>query len=225
MKRNKIAIFLVSFFILLCAVFAFYYYKTSLSQTRQPKGLAFLGDPTHKVRDFKFVNQDSQYVTKADIDGKIVVVEYFFTTCKGICPMMSEQMSRVYEEFKNNDDILILSHTVDPKRDTVGALKEYAQRYGADGKHWMFLTGDKKSLYDQARYSYLVTAADSSATDIDADFIHSNNFIIVDRNGKVRAHQNDNGNVDPYDGTDSASVTLLIKDLHNLLLESQQTAN
>lgn len=224
MKKNKVVIFLSVFFILLAAVFMGIYYKNFLTQSRKPLALPVLGDVSHKVRDFSFVNQDSQIVTRADVAGKILVIEYFFTTCKGICPIMNEQMSRVYDEFKNNNEVVILSHTVDPKRDTVGALKAYAQRYGADGKRWMFLTGDKKELYDQARYSYLVTAADSSATDISADFIHTNNFVLVDPEGRVRAHQNKkDGNVYPYDGTDPTSVTEMIADIHQLEKEYQKS--
>ncbi|RQO32015.1 SCO family protein [Taibaiella sp. KBW10] len=218
-NKRKVTLFLITFFIALWAVFAFYYFRVSQDKKR-PASLAFLGDETHAVRDFKFLNQDGDTITLASVKGKILVVEYFFTTCKGICPTMNENMAEVYNTFKNDDEVIILSHTVDPKRDTVGAMKEYAQRFNADSKKWMFLTGDKKALYDQARYSYLVTAADSSKTDIESDFIHTENFVLVDRNGRVRAHQTKDGsNVSPYDGTKKESVKQMMDDIRVLKAE------
>lgn len=217
--KRKVTIFLITFFIALWAVFAFYYFKVSQDK-KKPASLACLGGDIHTVRDFAFLNQDGDTITLADVKGKILVVEYFFTTCKGICPMMNENMAEVYNTFKNDEDVIILSHTVDPKRDTVGAMKEYAKRYNADSKKWMFLTGDKKALYDQARYSYLVTAADSSQNDIESDFIHTENFVLVDRNGKVRAHQSkDDATVSPYDGTKKASVKQMMEDIKVLKAE------
>jgi len=214
--KRKITIALITFFIALWAVFAFYYFRVSQDR-KKPASLAYLGGDIHAVRDFAFQNQDGDTITLADVKGKILVVEYFFTTCKGICPMMNENMAEVYNTFKNDDDVIILSHTVDPKRDTVGAMKEYARRYNADSKKWMFLTGDKKALYDQARYSYLVTAADSSQTDIESDFIHTENFVLVDKHGRVRAHQSKDGSqVSPYDGTKRESVKQMMADIRVL---------
>lgn len=184
-----------------------YFYKV----TREtPPTLPVLGNPGHKVGNFAFTNQEGQTITQDDVKGKIRVVEYFFTTCKGICPKMNENMVKVYEAFKGNDDVKILSHTVDPKKDTVQAMKEYSLRFDADPKQWMFLTGDKKKLYDMARYDYLVTAADSSATDIAADFIHTDRFVLVDRDGRIRG---------TYTGTDMGSVNQLIGDIKTLLQE------
>ncbi len=221
MKSNskKIAVFLVIFFIALATVFAFYYNSLSKDMKKAP-ALAFLGDDVHKVRDFSFVNQDGDTINLEKVKGKILVIEYFFTTCQGICPIMNEHMADVYQTFKNDDDIVILSHTVDPKRDSVAAMKEYARRFDADSKTWMFLTGDKKALYDQARYSYLVTAADSSKTDIASDFIHTENFVLVDKNGRVRAHADKDGKVYPYDGTDKKDVEQMIKDIKLLKEEA-----
>lgn len=207
MKNRKTTIFLISFFIILAAVFMTYFYKI----TREtPPTLPVLGNPGHKVGNFSFTNQEGKTITQDDLKGKIRVVEYFFTTCKGICPKMNENMVKVYEAFKGNDDVKILSHTVDPKKDTVQAMKEYSLRFDADPKQWMFLTGDKKKLYDMARYDYLVTAADSSATDIAADFIHTDRFVLVDRDGRVRG---------TYTGTDMGSVNQLIGDIKVLLQE------
>lgn len=217
-KTKKIAAFLTIFFIGLATVFAFYYNKVA-QEMKKPPSLAFLGDEMHRVRDFSFINQDGDTVSLETVKGKILVIEYFFTTCQGICPIMNENMAEVYNTFKNDEDVIILSHTVDPKRDTVGALLDYAKRFNADSKSWMFLTGDKKALYDQARYSYLVTAADSSKTDISADFIHTENFVLVDKNGRVRAHADKSGRVYPYDGTKKEDVAQMIEDIKLLQQE------
>ena len=185
-----------------------YYYKVS---RETPKTLPVLGEGDHRVRQFSFVDQDGKIVTNEDVKGKVYVVEYFFTTCKGICPKMNENMNKVYQAFRGNNDVLILSHTVDPRKDTVQAMKEYSLRFEADPNQWLFLTGDKKELYDMARYSYLVTASDDTAsTDIQSDFIHTDRFVLVDRTGHIRGQ---------YEGTDVASVNKLIEDIKELLKE------
>lgn len=211
MRSKKIAIFLVAFFIILSAVFMTYYYNV---MREQPKRLPVLGAGDHRVRQFAFTDQEGKTVTNEDVAGKIYVVEYFFTTCKGICPKMNENMTLVYKAFRGNDDIKILSHTVDPKKDTVAAMKAYSLQYDADPKQWIFLTGDKKELYDMARYSYLVTAVDDTAqVDIQSDFIHTDRFVLVDRTGRIRGQ---------YEGTDKASVNQLIGDIKELLKEQGQ---
>ncbi len=187
-----------------------YFYKVT---REEPKKLPVYGNPGHKVGDFSFVNQEGKTVTLKDVNGKIRVVEYFFTTCKGICPKMNENMSKVYEAFRGNDKIMILSHSVDPLKDTVAAMKAYSLRFDADPKQWMFLTGDKKALYDMARNEYLVTAADDTATvDIASDFIHTDRFVLVDDSGRIRGM---------YKGTDMGSVNQLIGDIKELLKEKQ----
>lgn len=212
MKNKKITIFLVSFFILLSAMFMAYYNKDI--RTRQ-ETLRVLGNPGHTVGSFSFVNQDGKTITEKDVAGKIRVVEYFFTTCKGICPKMNENMNKVYEEFRGNKNVVILSHTVDPRKDTVEALKAYSLRFDADPAQWMFLTGDKKELYDIARYGYLVSASDDTVTvDIQSDFIHTNNFALVDGHGRIRSKY--------YDGTSEESVAEMIKDIYILLKEDER---
>jgi protein SCO1/2 len=207
---KKTTIFLVSFFILLAAVFMTYYYKTT---REQPKVLPVLGNPGHTVDTFSFINQDGKIITQNNVKGKICVVEYFFTTCKGICPKMNENMRDVYQAFRGNRDILILSHTVDPLKDTVIAMKAYSMKFDADPEQWLFLTGDKKKLYDMARFSYLVTAVDDTANvDIKSDFIHTNRFVLVDKKGHVRGS---------YIGTDKNGVNQLIGDIKQLLLEKE----
>lgn len=218
MKRSqKISLFLVCFFIVLGTAFSFYYYN--VSQTIKKPKVAIVNQPGQSVRPFKFANQEGDTVTRKIMDGKIAVVEYFFTTCKGICPVMNENMAKVYQAFRNANDVIILSHTVDPKRDSVAALKSYSLRFDADPNHWVFLTGDKKELYDQARYSYLISADDSTVTSIDEDFIHSNLFVLVDQFGRLRMHLDENGNPKAYDGTNETSVAQLIEDIKLLRTE------
>ncbi|MCB0700313.1 MAG: SCO family protein [Chitinophagales bacterium] len=206
---NKTGIFLLAFFIVLTTVFIIVTYD----DTKKPDTLPVVGSNTgHKIKPFSFVNQEGATVTEKDIEGKVFVVEYFFTTCKGICPKMNENMSKVYEAFRGNESVKILSHTVDPIKDTIEAMKAYSLRFDADPKQWMFLTGDKKELYDIARYSYLISASDDTATvDIQSDFIHTDRFVLVDRDGYIRGKF--------YIGTDEGDVNQLIGDIKKLLKE------
>jgi protein SCO1/2 len=205
-KQKKIVIFLVGFFILLTAVFMGYYY--SITQVKEV-ALPYLGEKEHKVRPFSFTNQEMQTITQEDVKEKIYVAEYFFATCKGICPQMNENLNIVYQHFKGNSQVLFLSHTVDPLEDSAAALKAYSLQFDAKPDQWMFLTGDKKALYDHARYSYLISAQDDTAgVSIDQDFIHDNHFVLVDRKGYIRGM---------YDGLVTAEMTRLIQDIELLL--------
>jgi protein SCO1/2 len=212
MSNRRITVILLAFFILLAAAFMTYFYRITHDV---PKHLAVLGEPGQKVQPFSFVNQDGKTITNADVDGKVYVVEYFFTTCKGICPKMNENMNLVYRAYKGNKDFMILSHSVDPVHDTVEAMKAYSQRFEADANQWMFLTGDKKKLYDMARYSYLISAQDdTTGLSVDQDFIHDNHFLLVDRTGHLRGKF--------YDGLRRSDVDSLIGDIKILLAEKQQ---
>jgi protein SCO1/2 len=212
MSRRALTITLTVFFILLAAGFMSYYY----SITRNiPKTLPVVGEPGHHVDTFSFHNQDGKLITQKDVEGKVYVAEYFFATCKGICPKMNENMTKVYHAFQGNPEVLILSHTVDPKNDTIPALKAYSQRFNADPQQWMFLTGDKKRLYDMARWSYLISAEDDTAgVSIDKDFIHDKHFVLVDRHGRLRGRF--------YDGLNPGQLDTLISDIHLLLEEKEQ---
>ncbi len=218
MKRQRITVFLVSFFILLAAGFSFYYYNVS-KQIKKPE-IAVWGEAGEGIRPFAFVNQEGDTITNKNIKDKIVVVEYFFTTCKGICPKMNENMAKVYQAFRSNDDVIILSHTVDPKNDSVPALKAYSLRFDADPKRWLFLTGDKQALYDQAYYSYKMTAVEERPDDINEDFIHTEKFVLVDKQGRLRVRIGKDGIAQPYDGTNEKSVARLIEDIK--ILEQEQ---
>jgi protein SCO1/2 len=209
MSNRTLTIVLISFFILLTAGFMSYYYKVT---REMPKSLPVIGNEGHKVDTFSFYNQDGKLVTQNDVKNKVYVVEYFFTTCKGICPKLNESMSRVYQAYRGNPDLMILSHSVDPEHDTVAAMKAYAARFNADPKQWMFLTGSKKRLYEMAFDSYLITAVDSTRpANVEEAFIHDNHFVLVDKNGRLR------GNF--YNGLEPAEVDSLIEDIHLLLAE------
>ena len=212
MKVNKTAIFLLCFFMVLGVSFLGYFYKVSHEQ--KTLALPIIGnEQNHHIAPFSFVNQDGKTITNADVKGKICVVEYFFATCKGMCPKMNEHMEQVYKAFLGNKNVLILSHTVDPMKDSVQALKAYSLRFDADPNQWMFLTGDKKQLYDMARYSYLISAEDDTAgVSIDKDFIHDKHYTLVDGYGRVRGF---------YDGLSQGDVAKLIGDINALLKEDR----
>lgn len=166
----------------------------------------------HTIGEFSLTNQDGKTITEREVEGKIHVAEYFFTHCGSICPVMNKQMQRVHRKFKKNNDVKILSFTVDPENDTVQRMKWYADKHGATGNNWHFLTGEKEELYQLARKSYftLKPAEARNLGDAGSDFIHTNNFVLVDRDLQIRGY---------YDGTNQAEVTKLMQDIELLLEE------
>jgi protein SCO1/2 len=214
MKKNKNGIILISFFIVLGVAFLSYYYSVSTEKKRRSALPVIGNEQNHHISEFSFTNQDGKTITNADIADKIVVVEYFFATCKGICPKMNENLAKVYKEFKGNKNVMFLSHTVDPKKDTVAALKAYSLHFDADPLQWMFLTGDKQKLYDMARYSYLISAEDdTTGVSIDKDFIHDNHYILVDNHGRIRGF---------YDGLEDEGVKKIVSDIKTLIEEKNE---
>jgi len=163
------------------------------------------------VKPFSFINQDGHQFTNLDIQGKVCISNYFFTSCKGICPRMNNNMRKVYENFKNNNDVLLLSHSCDPERDSVPVIKRYADSMKVNTKRWVFLTGRKDSLYNTARFSYGIDDPKNAVNKIEDDFIHTQFFALIDRNGNVR------GAV--YDGLKDDEVSKLIDDIKSLLKE------
>ncbi len=211
MSRRALTITLVVFFILLSAGFFAYYYHITRTL---PQTLAVIGNDGHRVDTFSFYNQDGKLITQKDVAGKVYVAEYFFATCRGICPKMNENMTKVYQAYQGNPDVLILSHTVDPKNDTVAALKAYSRRFNADARQWMFLTGTKKRLYEMALESYLISAVDSTRpANIEEAFIHDKHFVLVDKHGRLRGRF--------YDGLERSQLDTLISDIHLLLEEKE----
>ncbi|MEN9972647.1 MAG: hypothetical protein RIS20_994 [Bacteroidota bacterium] len=166
----------------------------------------------HHVGSFSFQNQDGKLISANDMKGKIAVVEYFFTTCKSICPVMNRQMQRVNAAFKNDQDVRIFSFTVDPETDDVAQMNKYAKSHQASSKKWHFLTGKKEDLYALARKSFFVLkpAEAQNLGDAGSDFIHTNNFVLVDKQLRIRGY---------YDGTSVKEVNQLILDIKRLQKE------
>jgi protein SCO1/2 len=166
----------------------------------------------HHVGSFSFQNQDGKLISANDMKGKIAVVEYFFTTCKSICPIMNRQMQRVNAAFKNDQDVRIFSFTVDPETDDVAQMNKYAKSHQASSKKWHFLTGKKEDLYALARKSFFVLkpAEAQNLGDAGSDFIHTNNFVLVDKQLRIRGY---------YDGTSVKEVNQLILDIKRLQKE------
>ena len=202
MKRKTI--FYIVFFVIL--VVGFY---VTMSQLVPGFGKSKL-EPIGRVLPFAFTNQDGKTVTETDITGKVFVAEYFFTTCKNICPVMNTNMKTVYDRFKNEKDFLILSHTSFPEIDSVNVLKKYADSLQVNTQKWIFLTGRKDSLYKQARYSYKIDDHNNNLTDITQDFIHSQFFSLVDKDGVVRRI---------YDGLKPSEVEKMMDEIEILLKE------
>ena len=165
----------------------------------------------HKIDDFSLVNQNNAIVTNETYDGKIYIADFFFTTCPGICPIMKENMIVLQDEFINDEDILLLSHTVTPEIDSVPVLKKYSQEKGVLDSKWNMVTGDKKQIYDLARKSYLV--AEDIESPIQYDMIHTENFVLVDSKRRIRGF---------YDGTDSNVMKDLINDVKILKKEESK---
>ena len=163
----------------------------------------------HTIPAFKFVNQDGDTITDKKFEGKIYVADYFFTTCKTICPKMTTELLRVQEKFAYTKGMVrILSHTVDPEHDSVPVLKAYSKLVHADTAIWDFVTGDKKHLYDIARRGYLLNAMEGDGGP--DDFIHSEFLVLIDKEKRIRG---------VYDGTNIKEVNNLLDDIKVLIAE------
>jgi protein SCO1/2 len=184
---------------------------------QQDKKLPFLGPKVigkqgdtlyHKIPNFKFLNQDSLWVSEKDVAGKIYVADFFFTTCPTICPKMKSSLLRVYDKFADDGRVRILSHTIDPEYDGVHVLRAYAKKLNITSPRWNLLTGKKSDIYRLGEKSYMVTTQED-ANEV-GGFVHSGAFILVDQNRHVRGI---------YDGTKDEDVTRLIEDMGLLLKE------
>ena len=167
------------------------------------------------VPPFHFTDEDGKPFTDKDVENKVLVVDFFFTRCTSICPKMSVQMQQLQLQLDGHeyDDVLFLSHTVDPEHDTPEVLKAYAKRLEADPKRWKFLTGNAPDIYRQGNLGYLLSAsADSSAAE---NFVHSPQFVLVDKRHHIRGM---------YDGTSTDAMRDLMTDLNMLLREEHDRA-
>ncbi len=160
----------------------------------------------HVISDFSLIDQNGIERNIDDLRGSIYVADFFFTTCPSICIDMSKNMELLQDQFKDDEDILLVSHTVMPEVDSVEVIKEYAERHHANDQRWIFLTGEKSEIYRLARRDYFAVV-DKDAMADEHDFIHTENFVLVDRNGRIRGF---------YDGTDDQSVLKLISDIRIL---------
>ena len=207
--NKKLVAYLLFFLVLVLGFYYFLFRGTDFWRAKLPV--------ISYTKPFEFKTQDGLPFTDRDMLGKVTVVEYFFTNCKSICPKMNTNMKDIYAAFKDEPDFMILSHTCDPERDTVARMKVYADSIGADTKKWQFLTGRKDSLYNIARSAYLLDDPKNSLEKIEDQFIHTQFFALVDKDGKVR------GQV--YDGLKNAELEQLKKDIRILLDEKAGTGN
>jgi protein SCO1 len=196
---SRKAIFYIGFFVILTLIFYFAIAKS-----------IHKNDTISVVQPFAFVNQDGKKVTDKDVEGKVYVAEYFFTTCRGICPRMNNNMRTVYDRFKDEKDFLILSHTCDPERDSVAQLKIYADSMQVNTAKWIFLTGRKDSLYTMARTSYTIDDPANNVNKITDDFLHTQFWALVNKKGEVKK---------VYDGLKKSEIDAMMKQISKLLKE------
>ena len=159
----------------------------------------------HKIADFSLTNQNGKTITQNDYANKIYVADFFFTTCQTICPIMTDHMYRIQQEFIDAKDVMLLSHSVTPKIDSVAQLKKYAKLKGVNDTKWNLVTGDKKHIYELTRKSYFAVLTDGNGDQF--DMIHTENFILIDKKQRIRG---------TYDGTDPEAISQLLKDIKKL---------
>ena len=156
----------------------------------------------HTIADFSLTNQNGKTITQSDYKGKIYIADFFFTTCPTICPIMTKNMTKIQEKIIDDDNVMLLSHSVTPVIDSVAQLKKYALEKGVNDTKWNLVTGDKKHIYHLARKSYLAVKNDGDGGPF--DMIHTENFILVDKERRIRGF---------YDGTNTEDIEKLLKDL------------
>ncbi|REE08346.1 SCO family protein [Winogradskyella pacifica] len=159
----------------------------------------------HKIADFSLTNQNGETITQQNYEDKIYVADFFFTTCQTICPIMTKNMEQIQKAIINDDDIMLLSHSVTPKIDSVAQLKKYAIEKGVIDRKWNLVTGDKKQIYELARKSYLAVKTDGNGDQF--DMIHTENFMLIDKKRQIRGF---------YDGTNPEDIELLLQDIETL---------
>ncbi|WP_339653086.1 SCO family protein [uncultured Maribacter sp.] len=165
----------------------------------------------HTIADFSLTNQNGKIITQEDYKDKIYIADFFFTTCPTICPIMTKNMADIQQEISGDYDVLLLSHSVTPEIDSVAQLKKYAIEKGVDDTKWNLVTGDKKQIYDLARKSYLAVKTDGDGGPF--DMIHTENFILVDKQKRIRGF---------YDGTNKEDIKQLLTDLEILKASYQE---
>jgi protein SCO1/2 len=203
---SKKAIGYTIFFVLLVAAFLIAVFAgTDKWKSRSPV--------ISYVKPFVFTTQDNKPFSEKDMSGKVCAVNFFFTTCKGICPVMNNNLSKVYDAFKGENDFMLVSHTCDPETDSAAQLKHYADSMKVDTHKWVFLTGRKDSLYLAARNSYLIDDPNNNVGNINDQFLHSQFVALVDKFGNVR------GQI--YDALKPDDLNKMEKDIRSLLKETK----
>lgn len=175
-----------------------------------PDGRQIIDTVYNRIPPFRLIDQDGKAVDESVVKGKIYVASFFFTRCGTICPKISSQLTRVQDIFRTRNELVFLSHSVDPEHDRPEQLKEYAKRYEAIPGKWYFLTGSKADIYDLALHGYYLPVVDAGVKEgkPDETFIHSEKLVLVDKDGIVRGF---------YDGTDKKDVDRLILEIRVLL--------
>lgn len=154
------------------------------------------------IPPFSFVDQERKTISDKDLDGKIYVADFFFTSCPSICPIMQRNMLSVYKAYQGKKDFKLVSFTIDPRHDTIPVLKEYAEKLGAKADQWYFLLGKKEAVYQLAEKNYLVAVSENK--EAPGGYVHQGWLVLVDKKGRVRG---------AYDGTDKKQVDQLIIDI------------
>src|ERR1017187_8043525 len=201
--KKKIFLYGGFFVVLITAFFLFLFSGTDYYKVKLPV--------MNYVQDFSFTGQDGNTINEHDVDGKVYVADYFFTTCKGICPKMNANLATIFEKFRNDNDFAIVSHTSMPETDSVPLLKAYEEKMIGKNPHfaakWYFVTGTKDSLYKMAKESYLLDNDKNNSENIKDHFIHTQFFALVDKNKRVRGI---------YDGLKEDELARLTKDIETL---------
>jgi len=203
---NKRFLGYAAFFVVLVAGFLFFVFAGNDNWKSKPAIISY-------VKPFSFTTQEGKQFSDQNHMGKVSVVEYFFTTCKGICPKMNVNMRKIYEEFRSEPNFQVVGITSMPEVDSVGRMKRYGDSLGLDPKNWILLTGRKDSLYETARVSFLLDDPKNAVENINDQFIHTQFFALVDKNGQVR------GQI--YDGLKNEEIERLRRDIRKLLKEKQ----
>lgn len=188
--------------------------------------LPFYGDPSftpqwlsptddalenfHRISSFELINQDGDTLTSQQLGGKIYVADFFFTSCPGICPKMTKNMALLQEAFLEDPSIVLLSHSVTPQRDSIPVLREYAAEKGVISNKWHLLTGDRQEIYSLGRNDYFIEEDLGVEKDVD-DFLHTENFVLIDANKHIRGI---------YNGLNKTDIQQLIADIYTLKKES-----
>ena len=162
----------------------------------------------HKIANFSLTNQNGKTITQNDYKDKIYVADFFFTTCQTICPIMTDHMVDIQKEILNDNEVMLLSHSVTPKIDSVAQLKRYAKKKGVNDAKWNLVTGDKKQIYELARKSYLAVKDNGDGGPF--DMVHTENFMLIDKKRQIRGF---------YDGTNPEDISRLLDDIKILKKE------